>query len=417
MTISDRPFPTTPPSRWRGQPLASPLSLEERRGVIKDRHTKGAGHSPALKGLLAELRCSAPRQVKDLCFLTNPYAGDLVFEYMCRDFVARPENLRELTEAYPSQNPFIAAKLATALGNPAIKAENLLIGNGTIELIQFFIQALGLKKILVPIPSFSTYYEVDPSTTEVITLPLSADSGFRLSPDALVAETKRSGADAVVWINPQNPTGAFIPKADLAAAFGQLDELKAIFCDESFLHFASSSDDLWATSLAEFPATLPNLIVMKSLAKDFGAAGLRVGYGIMAKERRDWALAKGFLWNSNGFAEWFYELLGEPSFQSRYLDCRRRYLAAIASFAAKVQKLPGLKAYPTKGNFILAELTNGQSGYELMERLLLGHSLYIRDCGTKIGLDARYVRMAVGRHEDEDAVLATLEAALKAAAL
>lgn len=400
------------PDLWQGQPLPSPLSPDEQHRVLRDRHTKGAGHSPALKGLLAELRCTAPRQVKDLCFLTNPYAGDLVFEYMCRDFVAEPQNLRDLTEAYPSQNPFIAAKLAAALGNPAIKADNLLIGNGTIELIQFFVQALGLKKILVPIPSFSTYYEVDPATTEVVTLPLSADENFQFNPSALVSEAARCGADAVVWINPHNPTGTFIPKDQLAQAFSQLSHLKAIFCDESFLHFASPGDDLWATSLAEYPQDLPNLIVMKSLAKDFGAAGLRVGYGIMATERRDWALAKGFLWNSNGFAEWFYELMGETSFQRRYLDCRRRYLDAIASFAAKAKKLPGLKTFPTKGNFILAQVAQGQTGYELMERLLLEHSLYIRDCGTKIGLDARYVRMAVGRSEDEEAVLAALAAAL-----
>lgn len=396
---------------WHSQALKSPLSPAEQRAVIADRHKKGAGHSPALKGLLAALQCSEPRLVKDLCFLTNPYAGDLVYEYMRRDFVDHPHNLRDMTEAYPSQNAFIAADLANTLG---LKADNLLIGNGTIELIQFFIQALGLKKILVPIPSFSTYYEVDPAVTEVVYLHLKPEDSFQLSPAQLVAEARRHGVDSAVWINPHNPTGTFIPKEPLAEAFSQLSDLKAIFCDESFLHFASSGDDLMATSLAHYPEQLPNLIVLKSLAKDYGAAGLRVGYGIMAKDRRDWALSKGFLWNSNGLAEWFYKLLGEPSFHGRYMEARDRYLAAIVSFAAKAAKLPGLKTYPTKGNFILAQLTQGGTGYDLMVNLLLDHSLYVRDCGTKVGLDERFIRMAVGRHEDEEAVLFALEAGLTA---
>lgn len=406
---------TTP---WQSQPLTSPYDQGRMRQIIKDRHTLGAGHSPALRGLLTALDCPEPRAVKDLCFLTNPYAGDLVFEYMHRDFVAQPHNLRDLTEAYPSQNGFIAADLARHLDLPA---DNILIGNGTIELIQFFIHALGLKKILVPLPSFSTYYEVDTACTEVVPLPLDPEQGFRLTADDLVAAARQHQVDSVVWINPHNPTGTFIPKDELRAAFGQLTDMKAIFCDESFLHFvaegADEGDGLLATSLAPSfrspDTTLANLIVMKSLAKDYGAAGLRVGYGIMAKERKDWAMSKGFLWNSNGLAEWFYRLLGGAEFHERYLEARRRYLTGIASFSAKLTQVEGLEAYATKANFILARTTNGMSGYDLMERLLLEHSVYIRDCGTKIGLDHRYVRIAVGRQEDEDAVIAALQAALR----
>src|SRR5688572_25744901 len=132
--------------------IFTPYELELRDKFIRLKNEAGS-HSPSIftfKQKLPELDIKV-----DACFLSNPYATDLFLDYFTRE-VINTGKIRELLEFYPSQNNVISELLADFLKVPK---ENLFIGNGAIEIIQAVIQTYTKKKLLINIPTFSSYYE------------------------------------------------------------------------------------------------------------------------------------------------------------------------------------------------------------------------------------------------------------------
>ena len=113
----------------------------------------------------------------DFCYFYNPYATDLFLKYFKKDS-RRKDFLRELIEWYPSQNQALSRGFAPVLG---VKAENLFLGNGATEIIQAVMQHFVKQKILIPIPTFSSYVEFAPKGVSVIFHQLKKESGFRLN--------------------------------------------------------------------------------------------------------------------------------------------------------------------------------------------------------------------------------------------
>ena len=122
--------------------------------------------------------------------------------------------------------------------------------------------------------------------------------------------------------------------------------------------------------MADQVGRLPNLTVVKSMSKDFGVAGIRAGYAVMAPERVRALLDNGYLWNSSGLAEYFFDLYSRPDFQAQYERERIRFIRNSRRFFAALAKIDGLHVYPTYANFALVELRGGLSADELVCRLL-----------------------------------------------
>ena len=148
-------------------------------------------------------------------------------------------------------------------------------------------------------------------------------------------------------------------------------------------------------SVADQVARLPNLIVVKSMSKDFGVAGIRAGYSVMAPDRVRTLLDNGYLWNSSGLAEYFFDLYSRPDFQAQYERARIRFIRNSRRFFGALAKIDGLHVYPTKANFALVELRGDVSADELVCRLLIRRGIYTRTCDDKKGLEAgKFVRVA-----------------------
>ena len=90
-------------------------------------------------------------------------------------------------------------------------------------------------------------------------------------------------------------------------------------------------------------------MVVKSMSKDFGVAGIRAGYAVMAPDRVRTLLENGYLWNSSGMAEYFFDLYSRPDFQERYERERIRFIRNSRRFFAALAKIDGLHVYPTSG--------------------------------------------------------------------
>src|SRR5262249_7303657 len=229
---------------------------------------------------------------------------------------------RALLELYPSQNRVIGAKLGRVLD---LAPESIFVGNGAAEIIQAVLHRYTREKILVNLPTFSPYYEFARPDTKVATNTLRREDRFRFDPEAYLAQVRREQPDTVVLINPNNPDGGYIPFTVMRRLLEELRAVPNVIVDESFIHFACEGNGFAYRSVANQVGRFPNLMVIKSMSKDFGVAGIRAGYAVMAPDRVRTLLENGYLWNSSGLAEYFFDLYSRPDFQAQYERQRIRF--------------------------------------------------------------------------------------------
>jgi histidinol-phosphate/aromatic aminotransferase/cobyric acid decarboxylase-like protein len=183
--------------------------------------------------------------------------------------------------------------------------------------------------------------------------------------------------------------------------------VRQVVVDESFGAFTSSGEP---RTLAPLVAELPHLVVINSLSKSHGIAGLRLGYAV-ATPLRVKQLRRASLWNLNAFAEWFCDLLADDGYRRDYEGARRRYVRETHKLFAALAELPHAKAYPSAANFALLELD--RPARDVATELLVRHGVYVRDCADKWGLDGnRFLRVAARSEPDNRRILTALTDAL-----
>lgn len=365
------------------------------------KHAAGS-HSPSILTLTQQI----PNLNIDIdaCFLSNPYATDLFMDYMKHDLIST-QSIRNVLEFYPSQNGVIAEILAQRLG---IDKECLFIGNGAIEVIQAILHNFVQHKIIVNIPTFSSYYEFSNAKTEVVFCQLEKDKNFMLDVSSYIEFVRTQKPQSVVIINPNNPNGGYIPYEDLRTIIANLPEVENIIIDESFLHFAFEDDEYKFISYKTLFSEFPNVILIKSMSKDFGIAGIRAGYGVMAKDKVSKLLNNGYLWNSNGLSEYFFRLYAQDIFTNKYESVRKLYIQQTQDFFMRLSEIPQLKIYPSKANFALIEILDWKEDLDFVMTMLIKYGIYIRTCSDKVGLDESFIRLASRSKSENDQIIQAL---------
>lgn len=326
----------------------------------------------------------------DACFLSNPYATDLFFKYLESDLISNRSKLREKLEYYPSQNNEISSKLSKHLG---VDKSRIFIGNGATEIIQAVLINF-VNRVVVNIPTFSPYYEFINEPSSVVFYQMNQNEDFHLNIEEYLRFVNDSKADSIVLINPNNPDGSLINKADLRKIVERNKHLKTIIIDESFIHFSSDPGEKF-DSFANESIEFSNVIIIKSISKDFGIAGVRAGYAIMSDSRVSMLTSNGYLWNSNGLAEYFFDLLSNDEFLREYEVVRNKYNILRTSFINSLRQIKGIRVYPSKANFVLIELTNGTSSLDFVIAMLNRFGIYLRVGNDKIGLNGEFIRIAI----------------------
>lgn len=386
----------------RDQCMHNELKKSISAQIGKIRQTSGS-HFPSVLTLLSNIK---GLQINiDACFLSNPYATDLFMEYLTKELIDTGQ-LKKVIEYYPTQNRQLAEVLAPLLQVPA---ENILLGNGATEIIQALLQRFARKKVLVNLPTFSPYYEFVTPDTEVIFHRLQKDEDFRLAKDAFLQQVSTHRPDTIVLINPNNPDGSYLPQAELRALLAKLHDIPQIILDESFIHFAYEDNACRLISNTPLFKEFPNVTIIKSMSKDFGIAGIRAGYAIMAKEKIDQLLSNGYLWNVSGLAEYFFRLYIQKEFQARYESVRIRYIQETKAFFDLLKTIPGIRVFPSQANFFLIELLEGLQAHDFTLDLLLEHGIYVRSCDDKIGLNGQFMRIASRTHHENVAIVHALK--------
>jgi histidinol-phosphate/aromatic aminotransferase/cobyric acid decarboxylase-like protein len=372
---------------------ASAPSAFDEGGVaeaLRELKVRSGSHSPSV----AELQRALPGVVQiDACFLSNPYATD---EAVRRLRSVSPHALERIVSHYPSQGAAIADMLAPSIG---VSPDRVFVANGACEVIRALL-ARASGPLVLPLPTFSPYYEF--ATGPVIPLQLRPERDFALDFDELDTLVDRQAPATVVIINPNNPDGGLVDHFELVDFVRRTQgRVKQVIVDESFGAFASEDEP---PSLASLVSELPHLVVVNSLSKSHGIAGLRLGYAVTAPLRAR-ALRARSLWNVNAFAEWFCGQLADAGYRSAYERARRRYVREARRLFDGLAALPSAKVYPSAANFALVELDRPAG--EVAAALLARHGVYVRDCADKWGLHGdRYVRVAARRETENRRILA-----------
>jgi len=360
-------------------------------------------HSPSLsfmQEVLPDIRVEV-----DACYISNPLATDLFWKHFNRDVSNDQRLFRRMLEAYPSQNRVIAERLAPTVG---VDANRLFIANGATEAIQAILHNYSLH-VHVVIPTFSPYYEFASSPRSVTMFRTREEDDFRLDPEHYVDSVIESAADTAVLISPDNPSGYYIPEAELRWILSELSGLSTVIVDESFIHFARDRGSNTLPTLVGITEMFPNVSVIKSMSKDFGIAGVRVGYAIMNSRRVDELLENGYLWNISGIAEYFFSLFARQDFVDEYREVLRKYRGYIDRFTSLTAEADFMRSYPTSANFQLMQMPDGMTSELATALLLLKHGVYVRNGADKIGLNGEYIRVAIRTHEENTRVFKALE--------
>jgi len=374
------------------------IELNSREELILEKllelKKRSGSHSPSVNSLLEKIP-----EIKfkvDACFLSNPYATQLFLDYFEKE-VLKGNKIREMLEYYPSQNNVIAEKLASFIG---VDVENVFIGNGAIEIIQAIIHNFTKSKIIINIPTFSSYYEFVKPEVEVVYNKLLKKNDFNLDVESYIELIKKEKPDTIVLINPNNPNGGYLKGEQMFKIMKAARDVENVIVDESFIHFAYENSNYDFVSVTEFISNFPNLIIIKSMSKDFGIAGIRAGYAVMSKERSKLLLENGYLWNSNGLAEYFFKLYTQAKFAYNYQKVRIKYIIETNEFIKQIKQIKEIKVYPTMANFLLIELPEKVDLDRFTLMLLIRYGIYVRNANDKIGLEGNFIRVASRSYEE-----------------
>jgi len=138
------------------------------------------------------------------------------------------------------------------------------------------------------------------------------------------------------------------------------------------------------------------------MSKDFGIAGLRLGYAVCDNTIIKRMVESGFLWNVSGIGEYFLRTLAyNAEFMIEYEKRRRKYVSCIRDFFRKLSEY--LTIYPSKANFVLAKIPVDPDLFSFL--LLYRYGVYVRSASDKIGLYGNYVRISARTSEENEIIL------------
>ena len=335
-------------------------------------------------------------QMLDYCYLVNPYFPP---QRMIDEIKASFETL---LREYPSGmkvNSLLASK------NFGIRQQYVVVGNGAAELIKGYMEN-WTGRLGNVLPTFEEY--PNRLTKDNLVQYIPAREDFHYSAQDIKDFFGEKNIDTLLLINPDNPSGNYIPYADLIDLIAWTREKCIRFVvDESFVDFVDVEGE-YSLLRNEILEANPHLVVVKSISKSYGVPGLRLGILASGNTEVIATLKKQVaIWNINSFGEFYMQI---------YEKYHKDYDKACALFREErgllyneLKGVPYLKVYPSQANYFLCQVTDRFSSYELATQLLK-YNIFIKDCGTKKAFNGgNYIRLAVRDRKDNSYLVDVLK--------
>ena len=330
----------------------------------------------------------------DFCYLVNPFFPPQKMKDELR------ANFDTLLTQYPSGmrvNSLLAAK------NFGVRQKNILVGNGAAELIKSLMGYLdGVVGFIRP--TFDEYPNRYDREKSVDFTPDNRDYSY--TADDIIDYFSNKNIGTLILVNPDNPSGNYIPKKDLLRLVEWAKEQDIrIVIDESFADF---SDELNNTLIDQSVLDEnPHLYVMKSISKSYGVPGLRLGVlasgddETISKMKKDVAI-----WNINSFGEFYMQI--EEKYSKDYDEALIKIRAERTRFQEKLDEIKGVRVIPSQANYVMVELEEDISPKELLKKLLAKYDLLIKELTTKTN-GRNYLRLAVRNQKDNDTLICAMK--------
>lgn len=283
--------------------------------------------------------------------------------------------------------------------------ENVIVGNGSTELISLFIQIEHPKKALVIGPTYSEYErEISLGGGTTLYYPLRETDDFKLDVADFLSHLNES-IDVLVVCNPNNPTSSCIARKEMRRILDVCKQYDIyVMVDETYVEFADNMEDISAVPLTNY---YNNIVILRGTSKFFAAPGLRLGYAVTGNRDLIKAInTRKNPWTINSLAV----IAGETMFSdTAYIEATK---ALISSERTRIYQLfsehPDFKVYQPSGNFMLVRiLKNELTSQDLFDRAIR-EKMMIRDCSTFPFLDHKYIRFCFMNRTDNDRLIACL---------
>ena len=309
--------------------------------------------------------------------------------------------------AYPDSN---STELRQAIANhfTSITKENVIVGNGSTELMYLFAETFLNKGdiALIPAPSFGEYEGAIKKAGETPKF-VKLNRNFNIEKSEFSKEMV--GAKIIFLCNPNNPTSMLIPAETLTEIIeAALSQDTLVFLDEDFLEFVENGKEL---SMINKIDKYPNLFILRSFTKIFGLTGLRIGYGIANEKTINLLSCAKIPWNINCLAQ--AAAVAALRDEDHLKITRELVKEEKAKLLKELKQIESFKIFPADANFFFINIKKtGLTAAELAGKLL-NEGILIRDCTSFRGLDPYYIRVAVKTHQENERLMDTLHQILK----
>ena len=331
----------------------------------------------------------------DFCYLVNPFYPTTRMKDELK------ASFNKLLTEYPSGmrvNSLLAAK------NFNVKPENILVGNGAAELIKSLMNFLEGKTGFIR-PTFDEYPHRYERINSVDYIPEKPD--YNYNADDLMTFFADKEIQNLILVNPDNPTGNYIKKADLLrlVAWSKNKGIRLVV-DESFVDFADEENTLIDPYLLNQNS---HLVVMKSISKSYGVPGLRLGVlasgdtNLINRLKKDVAI-----WNINSFAEFYLQIA--EKYQKDYKESLLRLKAERARFSKMLSEIKGVRVIPSQANYVMICLDGNIKANALQKTLLIKYNLLVKELTSKT--EQNYLRLAIRNNSDNDVLIEALKTEL-----
>ena len=335
------------------------------------------------------------------------FSGPINFLGPPQSAVEAVKNNAKLIRYYPDPNPVeFKEEIAKYVGE-GVKEENILLGNGSIELIYIITEILPRGfKALIPVPSFSEY--------EKAALRVGGEPVFLQLPQNFALETdkiKQAITDDIKILNicnPHSPSGTLYSKKQLLDLVDYCNKKDVIFSvDENYIEFADQS---LKNTLAGSVKDYENLYVIRSVTKFYGMAGIRFGYAVAAGTLIDKLETIRLPWSINGLAcQVTMAAIKDKQFIANTKEAIAKNREALAKALGEIE---GLHVYPSVTNFLLVKIQNRKITSTMLKELLAKERILIRDCCTFMGMDDTFFRATIRSAKDNQQLVEKIKQAL-----
>lgn len=334
-----------------------------------------------------------PSEIIDFSASINPFAPPHGLEQnLCQRF--------SFIKSYPDINNTEIIQLLAETHN--CSPYQIMVANGSTEIIYLLPTALRIRSALIISPAFSEYENaLGLAKSSIVLAQASESSGFQPDRDLLSFYLDQMTVDAVFIANPNSPCGTLFDEKTMHwLLFFCRSTGALVVIDEVFIDFCESR------SFKTLINSHQNILIIRSMTKFYGLAGMRLGYALGPPVLIDSLRKFQPPWSVNTLAQFagIYCLK-----QHRFRDKTIRFTEhERARMLEKINKIPGFSAFSSNANFMLVKMEDSLPPASHLQDFLLNRGILIRDCESFSGLGGHFLRICIKNPEENDQLVTLL---------